>query len=144
MACRQGRHAGTGRHRKGLCWTVPGWRHLAERGRSRIQSGHSGSSSGPAPGSANRDRSSASPCAAKTRTHHNRGYYSGSAISGTWSKWKPRGRTVCGRSFRQRPLPDGYGGVGEFAVESLSLRLNEELRHHETRRIHVREGSDRR
>ena len=37
MASRQGRHASPWRHRKGLCRTMQGWRHHAERDSSRTE-----------------------------------------------------------------------------------------------------------
>jgi len=44
----------------------------------------------------------------------------------------------------QKPMSVRHGRVGQPAVKGLSLRRNEELRHHEARCLHVRERSNRR
>ena len=84
------------------------------------------------------------PCAGKTRSEDDRSTGSGTATGRAKRRGNVGGWTVCRRRLRKSPLSDRYGRVGQPFIEGLSLRGNEELRDHEARRLHVREGSNRR
>ena len=120
-------------------------RHHAERGCSRTKTNGRGSAASARAAGTDSHASGASSRAAKTSSHDNCGTRAASGPSSNRLPQETRnagGGAVCGRSFGKSPLPGRHRRLGQLAVEGLSLRRNEELRHHKARRLHVREGSN--
>jgi hypothetical protein len=86
-----------------------------------------------------------SSCAAKISTHDDcrTDAVSGAAALRTEKHSNAGGRSVRGRGVSESALPDRHHRVGQFVLEDLSLRGNEELWDHKTRCLHVRKGSHR-